>query len=102
MRVYVDKIWVNMCLIPLKAQFYVVLSGKSPPKLALGKISSENFCKLVKSTKMFILLGRVCLLTENLSNTLTTHNYLLIIINISGLESPHFGRMGWVEVVNLY
>ena len=37
-----------MCLIPLKPQFYTFLSGKSLPKLALGKISRVNFCKVAQ------------------------------------------------------
>ena len=37
-----------MCLIPLKPQFYTFLFGKSLPKLALGKISRVNFCKVAQ------------------------------------------------------
>ena len=40
-----------MCLIPLKPQFNVLLSGKNPSKLALGKISYVIFCKLAKIMK---------------------------------------------------
>ena len=40
-----------MCLIPLKPQFYVLLSGKNPSKLALGKICYVIFCKLEKIMK---------------------------------------------------
>ena len=32
-----------MCLIPLKPQFYVLLSGKNPSKLALGILPKANF-----------------------------------------------------------
>ena len=49
-----DKIWIKMCLIPkhnIKTHFYVLLHRKSSPKLALGKISSINFCKIVQIMK---------------------------------------------------
>ena len=48
---YLDKIWIKICLILLKLQFYILLLGKSPPKSALGKISYVNFCKLVQIIK---------------------------------------------------
>ena len=37
----------------INTAFFVHLSGKSSPKLALGKISYMNFCKLVQITKKF-------------------------------------------------
>ena len=51
MRVHPDKMWIKMCLIPLKLQLYVLLPRKSPPKSTLGKISPVNFCKLIQITK---------------------------------------------------
>ena len=46
-----------------------------PPKLAWGKISYINFCKLAQITKKLIILGGLCLpLTQTLSKTSSTHN----------------------------
>ena len=41
----------NVFLVPLKPQFYVLLPGKGPAKLALDKISYLNFRKLAQITK---------------------------------------------------
>ena len=70
-----DIIWIKMYLIPLKPQFYQLLHEKGQPRVAEGKISNINFCKMVKLQER-----RECLsLTEDLRNTSNTHNYLLIL-----------------------
>ena len=51
MKVDLEKKFDKNGLIPLKPQFNVLLSGKKPSKLALGKISYVIFCKLAKIMK---------------------------------------------------
>ena len=41
-KVIMDKIWIKMCLVPLEAQFYVLLPAKNPLKSEKGKISCKN------------------------------------------------------------
>ena len=40
-----------MCLVPLEVQFYVLLPGKNPLKLKMGKISYKTFCNGLKVMK---------------------------------------------------
>ena len=50
------------------------------PKLILDRISSEKFFKTGTNYEKLIISGRLCFpLTKTLSNTSSTHNYLLIL-----------------------
>ena len=49
--VVLDKIWIKMCLIPLKQNFYILLLGESSSKSAFSKISYVDFCKLIQISK---------------------------------------------------
>ena len=40
-----------MCLVPLEAQFYVLIPRKNPLKSELGKISYESFCNVIQIMK---------------------------------------------------
>ena len=37
-----NKIWIQMFLVLLEAQFYVFLQAKNPLKSEMGKISCKN------------------------------------------------------------
>ena len=58
MRVDLDKRFDKDAFDTIKT---VILPGKSPPKLVLGKISNVNIFNWYKLRNKLIISGRVCL-----------------------------------------